>query len=443
MSLIVSYSGLRGIVGESLTPAVAFRFARAFGRMVTQRFPQPVIAIGRDTRASGPDLAAAVARGLAPFAKLVDLGVVATPTVQLSLAMLPAHAAICVTASHNPAQWNGMKFFIGPLNTVLDAPETKALLAAADAETDVDDEVPATLDDRHAIAIEAHLTRVLAQVDVARIKKRAFRVALDAGQGAGAEAAERLLEALGCQFVSVQAARESEPVPEQLGALIAEVQRGRRDVGFAQDLDADRLALVTETGTPPGEDATLVLAVSHLLARGGKATVVTNSQTTRAVADVTAQFGAELVEVPVGEVNLSRALAEALARGVRAFGGEGNGGVIYPPVSLGRDSLIGIALILEALASGPATLSQRLRALPRYESRKLKLKKTDLQPLYERVVSAFPEASVSRLDGLKLVFSDGAWLSLRPSNTEPIVRLVAESRSTVWLDAVIEKVTRL
>jgi phosphomannomutase len=252
-----------------------------------------------------------------------------------------------------------------------------------------------------------------------------------------------LLEALGCQFVSVEAERESEPVPEQLGALIAEVHRGRRDVGFAQDLDGDRLALITETGTPPGEDATLVLVVAHLLSRGGKATVVTNSQTTRAVADVAAQSGADLVEVPVGEVNLSRALGAALARGARAFGGEGNGGVIYPPVSLGRDSLIGIALVLEALASGPATLSQRLRALPRYEGRKLKLPKVALEPLYERVIAAFPDANVSRLDGLKLVFADGAWLSLRPSNTEPVVRLVAESRSSAWLDDAVAKVTSL
>ncbi len=442
MSLIISYSGLRGIVGETLDEAVAFRYARAFGRLVAARHARPTCVIGRDTRASGPALLGAIAAGLAPFSRVVDLGIVATPTLQCALEVLGAEAGVCITASHNPAQWNGMKFFAGPANTVLDGAETKQLIAAAAAETEVYRPGASTLEppEAHARAVSGHVARVLAEVDVARIRARAFEVALESGRGAGEEGARLLLEGLGCSVHSVLSARESEPVPEALGDLARAVVEHGCDVGFAQDLDADRLALCTETGALPGEDATLVLAIDHLLERQPAAVVVTNTQTTRALSDVAARHGARLEEVPVGEINLSRRLRAHLDAGRIAFGGEGNGGVIFPPVALGRDSLSGMALVLEALSGSEDPLSRRLAALPRYHARKIKLPLRSPETLYAALSAAFSDAAPDRSDGLKLCFSDGAWLSLRPSNTEPIMRFVAEAPSPERLDAIIAAV---
>jgi phosphomannomutase len=237
----------------------------------------------------------------------------------------------------------------------------------------------------------------------------------------------------------VDVERESEPVPENLAALSAAVLQNRCAVGFAQDLDADRLALATETGIAPGEDYTLVLVVDHLLRRAHPSApvVVKNVSTTRAVDDVVAQAGAELVETRVGEVHLSRALKQRIDQGRVAFGGEGNGGVILPAVHLGRDSLVGMALVLEALAQSQEPLSARLAALPRYHSAKLKLPLAREPALRAALERAFPDGAADQVDGLRLRFPDGGWLGLRRSNTEPIVRLVVESRDAQWVSHVV------
>jgi phosphomannomutase len=215
-------------------------------------------------------------------------------------------------------------------------------------------------------------------------------------------------------------------------------------VGFAQDLDGDRLALMTETGSAPGEEYTLVLVVDHLLRRAHPSVpvVVKNASTTRAVDDVVARAGAELLETRVGEVNLSRALMRLMAQGRVAFGGEGNGGVILPSVHLGRDSLVGMALVLEALAQRDEPLSTRLRELPHYHMTKLKIPITpsrDPASLMAAVERAFPEGVADHLDGLRLRFAGGSWLGVRRSNTEPIVRLVVESKSAEWVSDVVNK----
>jgi phosphomannomutase len=444
--LIVSYSGIRGIAGESLTEPVAFRFGRAFGRMAAERHGRPAFLLGRDTRPSGPELLRGVIRGLAPFGRLVDLGVVATPTLQFAMRAFPAQAAVCVTASHNPSRWNGLKLFLGPDDTVLDGREMRELRARAAArpeEADAASGAPVP-EPWHEEAVRRHVEAVIAHVDAARIRARAFRVALDSGGGAGREATEALLAGLGCTVVPVASARESEPVAENLLDLRRAVVDERCDAGFAQDLDADRLALVTERGEAPGEEATLVLAVDHLLARHppGTCVVVKNVATTRAVDDVAARHGARVLRTPVGEVNLSRALLRETRAGRVAFGGEGNGGVIFPPISPGRDSLAGIALVLESLAAGDP-LSLRLLALPRYHGRKLRVPLGEGAPvaaLLARVESAFPQAVPGRVDGLELGFPDGSWLVARASNTEPILRVVAESRGAAWVDETLARV---
>jgi phosphomannomutase len=402
------------------------------------------LVVGRDTRASGPELQSALMQGLTDErVRIIDLDVAPTPTIQFALGALGAHGAVAVTASHNPAQWNGFKFFLAPDNTVLDGAQTQRLIQGLAAARDVPDAI--TADNRQEWAVASHVARVLEQVDAESIRRRRFRVALDAARGAGERPAARLLDALGCTITRVDVERESEPLPENLAALGEAVSERGCAVGFAQDLDGDRLALTTEAGTAPGEDYTLVLVVDHLLRRPHASTpvVVKNVSTTRAVDDVVARAGAELVETRVGEVHLSRALKQRIEQGRVAFGGEGNGGVILPAVHLGRDSLIGIALVLEALAQRDEPLSERLRELPRYHSAKLKLALSREASLIAAVERAFPDGLADRVDGLRLRFADGAWLGLRRSNTEPIVRLIVESPDAQWVSRVVSMLQKV
>ena len=439
--LVISYSGIRGVVGRDLDPSVARSFGAAFRRMAAESHPAgPItLVVGRDTRASGPELQSALMEGLSDGRmRIIDLDVAPTPTIQFALGALAAHGAVAVTASHNPAQWNGFKFFLAPGNTVLDGAQTERLVLSLPASAPGDPGA-STIEHRQDQAVALHVARVLEQVAAESIRRRRFRVALDAARGAGERPAARLLDALGCTVTRVDVERESEPLPENLAALRDAVVRNGCEVGFGQDLDGDRLALTTETGIAPGEDYTLVLVVDHLLRRPHASTpvVVKNVSTTRAVDDIVARAGAELVETRVGEVHLSRALKQRIDQGRVAFGGEGNGGVILPAVHLGRDSLVGMALVLETLAQRAMPLSERLRELPRYHSAKLKLAVSREAALIAAVERAFPDGLVDRVDGLRLRFADGAWLGLRRSNTEPIVRLVVESPDAQWVSRVV------
>ncbi|MGI5860905.1 MAG: hypothetical protein ACOX6T_02490 [Myxococcales bacterium] len=445
--LIVSYSGVRGVWGESLTSEVARRYGHAFGRMVLKRHgPGVTVLLGRDTRDSGPALLEAMIAGLAPHGlRLIDLGVVPTPTLQFAMKPFAAAGAVVITASHNPRQWNGFKFFFGPDNTVLDAAETRELMQTiAGLESLPDCAERPEVKDAHAEAVRLHLEKVLEQVEVERIRGRRFCVAVDSARGAGAEPTRMLLDRLGCEVVPVLSSRESEPIPENLIELRQAVRERRCDLAFAQDLDADRLALVTEQGVAPGEELTLVLVLDHLLKRfrEGSRVVVKNAVTTRAVDELAARFGARLVETRVGEVNLSRALLNAVREGHTAFGGEGNGGVIFPAVGLGRDSLLGIAMVLERLSGDSRPLSAHLAELPRYAMVKEKAQfdpKLNLEELYRRLAEAFPGGEENRLDGIRVRFGDGAWVGVRPSNTEPIVRLIAESPAADWAQEAVAK----
>jgi phosphomannomutase len=445
--LQVSYSGVRGIVGQSLTEEVARGFGRAFATMVAERADRPTVLLGRDTRPSSLSLLQGVLQGMAGLkGRFLDLGVVPTPTLQFALGAFGAQAGLMVTASHNPHPWNGFKFFLGPDNTVLDGPQTERLFSLYRSEPAPFARNLPVLEDAHEEALRRHLQRVKEQVDVELIRSRRFRVAVDAAGGAGAEPMARLLADLGCEEVEISSPRDSEPLPENLGDLCAAVVARECHFGLAQDLDADRLALVDERGRPPGEEMTLVLVARHLLSRrGGPAVVVKNAFTTRAVNDVARTYGAEVVETRVGEIHLSRALLEQVRQGRFAFGGEGNGGVIYPPVCLGRDSLVGTAFLLESLAARPGQLSEHLASLPAYHAVKKKVALRDregLESLYLRLEQAWPEARPDRLDGLRLFFPDGSWLGVRPSNTEPVLRLTAESARPDWAQRMLQELLR-
>jgi len=433
--LKVSYSGVRGVYGRSLTLDVAARFAHAFVQLISARREEPLIVLGKDTRPSGPALKQAVLRGLGQEpCRVVDIRVVPSPTIQVMMRHERADGGVIITASHNPPGWNGFKFLTGPHDIVLDAEQTDELFRLSSRTTltyDPANAVPPTREAHHE-ALRIHVDRVLEQVDAALIRPRRFRVALDAAQGAGEAAGTEVLQRLGCEVVPVEVERASEPTAENLAALCQEVSLHGCAVGFAQDLDADRLILVSEEGEFTGEETTLALAVKHLLDRtaGRQPTVVRNSSTSRMIDDLAEAAGAELVEARVGEVNLSKAMLEAEARGRVAFGGEGNGGVIYPPVCHGRDSLSAMALMLELMAASGRSVSDLVAGLPRYAIRKAKVEgidRSEMALLVEALREKYAREDVSLADGLKVRFADRTWLQVRPSNTEPIVRLTTES----------------
>jgi len=446
--LKVSYSGVRGIVGESLNETVAWRFGAAFVRLMAERATQGPVLLARDTRASGPALEAALLAAMRPAVPDIrDLGVMGTPTVQFAMRPFAAGGAVVVTASHNPAQWNGFKFFLGPENTVLDGAQTRRLFDLYQEVGDPSDLAAATplpeVTEDGERAIDMHVDEAMALVDAERVRARAFHVGVDTGGGAGARPLLRLLERLGCRVEEVHVARDSEPSPENLGGLAAAVRERGCDLGLAQDLDGDRLALVDDSGHPIGEDYTLALAVQDLLEKnaGRRPAVVKNLSTTCVVDVLVERHGGELVETPVGEINLSRALARLVGEGRVAFGGEGNGGLIIPQLLLGRDSVVAAAVILDHMARHRQTLRGLVSALPEFHLIKVKVPLSGpVDAFLETLAGQFPDGEISRADGLRIRFADRSWVAVRPSNTEPVLRVVAESPSRTWAEETVARI---
>src|SRR3954454_24380760 len=365
---------------------------------------------------------------------VIDLGIVPTPTVQLAVEHHHAGAGLILTASHNPIEWNALKV-VGPDGIFLDA-EAGALVRALahDGPPRMGwDGLGEVRQDEDAVA--RHLDAVLALpvIDLRAIRGREFRVALDCVRGAGSVAMLPLLERLGCQVSGINLEpdgrfpRPPEPVPENLGELGRLVRESGADLGLAVDPDVDRLALVDETGRAIGEDYTLAFAVKAVLdgriSGADVPTVVVNLSTSLVVEDAARAAGARFIRAPVGEANVARAIRDERA----TIGGEGNGGVMFPALHIGRDAPLGVALILQLLAASGVTLSRLVAASPRYTIVKAKGPRgPELAPLYQRLRQRFPEAVVDDRDGLRLAWPD-RWLHVRPSGTEPIVRLIAEA----------------
>ena len=448
--LMVSVSGVRGRVGEALTPEVVARFAAGFGGWALAAGRSRAIVVGRDSRVSGPMFHRVVVAALQSVgASVIDLGLATTPTTQLAVEHHHAAGGIMISASHNPIEWNALKM-IGPSGLFLDAVEGTAM------RTMMENGVPrATWQNLGVVeaderAIERHVDAVLALpfIDVPRIRARKFRVALDSCRGAGAIIVPQLLERLGCMTTSINLEpdgrfpRPPEPVAENLGELERLVLDTRADVGLAVDPDVDRLALVSEDGKAIGEDYTLALA-AKLVLRYRKGPVVINLSTSRVVDDVAIAAGAPVIRAAVGEVNVATRMRSEQA----AIGGEGNGGVILPELHLGRDAPLGIAILLQLMVEEGRPLSSIVNDHPRYVIVKDKLDRPDasLTAVYDALRSAFPGAAADTQDGLRLAWED-RWVHVRPSGTEPIVRVIAEAptaaearelvaRSRVPLDA--------
>jgi len=434
--LIISVSGLRGVVGGSLTPDVACRYVSAFARRLKSSVAdhRPLVIVGRDGRDSGAVLRDIVAASLrASGCDVLDADVVATPTIGVLVRARGADGAIQITASHNPAPYNGMKLF-GPTGRVLDATsgaevrasyfDSQSAWVAHDLLGDIQ-----PVDDPHA----PHLVAVLTTVDVEAIQARRYRVLLDSNHGAGGALGCELLKRLGCEIVLVggtpdgQFEHVPEPTADNLQMIASRMVAERCEIGFCQDPDADRLALIDAGGRYIGEEYTLALCVQRALADATtRGPIVINGATSGMSEMVATEAGVMSHRSAVGEANV---VDRMLAIGA-TYGGEGNGGPIDPRVGMVRDSFVGIAQVLDWMAKTGKSLAQLADALPKLAIHKTKvtLDAKKLPRILTAIAAAHPDAVADHSDGLRLAWP-GKWLLVRGSNTEPIVRLIAEADS--------------
>ena len=443
--LMVSVSGVRGRVGEALTPEIIAKFASGFGAWAKKRAGggRAAIIVGRDSRVSGPMFQPVVISALQSVGcDVILVGMAPTPTIQLAVEHHHAAGGLAITASHNPIEWNALKF-IGPSGLFLDGTE------AAEMRAIVNGEIPrAKWDELGVIETDAeagqrHIDLVLSLpfIDVEGIRKRQFRVALDCVRGAGGSFMPKLLNRLGCIVSAINVEtdgrfpRAPEPVAENLGDLEKLVTESNAEVGFAVDPDVDRLALVSNEGRAIGEDYTLALAAKVVL-RHREGNIVTNLSTSRIVDDVAREQNRRVIRAPVGEVNVATRMRSENA----PVGGEGNGGVILSEVHLGRDAPLGAALILQLLLEENKSLSEIVASYPRYSIVKDKLDRpaAPLDAVYASLKKVFADAEVDTQDGLRLTWAD-RWVHVRPSGTEPIVRVIAEAPTVEEATALIAK----
>ncbi len=420
------------MVGDSLTPSLLTRFAQAFG---TYLGPGTIV-IGRDPRTSGEMVRQAVIAGLlSSGCHVLDIGMCPVPTIQLMVRHYQAQGGIAITASHNPPEWNALKF-IGPAAFFLDGGQARELLDIYHQGdyTKVRGEDIRGLE-KIAGATELHIQAILEALgqlpDSGSRRARPIRVVLDACNGAGSIVGPKLIKALGAEVIVINGTpngsfpRPAEPLAENVSALCAAVKEHGADVGFAQDMDADRLAIVSEEGEPIGEDYTLVLATSYVLGKETGA-VVANLSTSKALEEVVAKFGLPLFQSKIGEVNVTETMQHEQA----VIGGEGNGGVIYPRINFARDSLVGMALVLHYLAESGNTISELVKQIPAYKMIKTKVEcpSHKIDQVLQSIRAEYDAYPTDRRDGVKVNLSD-AWFLVRGSNTEPIVRVIVEAET--------------
>lgn len=434
-ALKVGVSGVRGIVGKSFSPQVATEFAQAFGTSVGRG---PVV-VGRDTRTTGQMVENAVIAGLQSVGcQPILAGIVPTPTVLILTKELKARGGIAITASHNPAQWNALKF-IGDNALFLNelrADELINIYNAQDFSYVNESEISqiATIDDPMA----PHYKAIGNYIDFEKIKKKKYKVAVDCCNGVGAiHSVSFLRDHLGCEVVPVldkptgAFEREPEPTPESLTTLCETIKQNQCDIGFAQDPDGDRLAIVDENGVPLGEDFTLTLGIQQVLNAHQKGPVAVNLSSGKTVDYVTEQIGEKVTRTKIGEINVSETMLEIGA----AAGGESNGGLIIPAVHPCRDSYVSMAIILEMLADTGKSISELKAAIPEYHIVKDKIKVSNDASLkiLRAVRKHYQNEKLNLLDGVHVDFGD-SWIHARRSNTEPVIRVMAEAPTKAKAD---------
>ncbi|MDP9172887.1 MAG: phosphoglucosamine mutase [Planctomycetota bacterium] len=443
---MIGISGMRGTIGGSLTPSVVTRMAGAFAAFLKgqSNSAKPLkVVFGRDSRPSGPwvrdaAIAALVASGL----EVVDLDIVTTPGVAMMVKHLHADAGVIATASHNPIEWNGLKFL--NRDCVAPPPADAKIIESLYREdraafAPVENLVPLR---RNTETHVLHVKRVLDYVDVLGISSKRIKVVLDSVNGAGCVSASTMLSKLGCQTVHLNGipdgrfAHEPEPTEKNLTGLAEEVRRQHAAVGFAQDPDADRLAIVDENGRYIGEEYSLALGAKWVLQRR-PGVVVTNLSSSRMLDDIAAAHGGKVIRTPVGEANV---IAAMLANNA-VIGGEGNGGVIDPRIVPGRDSLVGIAYVLQLMTATGLSVSQLVNQIPRYEIVKTKFpcSRDRANHAVAALREHFARERLDLQDGIRIDWETG-WVHARPSNTEPIMRIIGEAPDRATADKLIASV---
>ncbi|MGA7161408.1 MAG: phosphoglucosamine mutase [Bacteroidota bacterium] len=447
MSLMISISGIRGVVGENLTPDVVVKYAAAFAEYCNRG----TVVLGRDGRVTGSSIAHIVSSTLLQMGcNVVAIGVCPTPTVAIAVEKMKAAGGLAVTASHNPNQWNGMKFF-APGGMFLNSDENKKFWQIADrgnftfAQWNKQGKYTAD-----SSAVEDHIKTILSlpYIHCDQIRKRKLNVVVDCVNAAGGVIVPRLLREFGCNVIEMNCdvsgifSHTPEPIPENLRDLAKRVVEEKADVGIAVDPDVDRLVFIDEKGRPFVEEYTIASAVKFVLDAekklgSTKHNVVVNLSTTRAVDDIAAEYGAKVFRTPVGEINVASKM-KALHS---VIGGEGSGGVILPEVHFGRDAVVGIGLFLQLLVDFGGKTSDLKSSLPQYTIVKDKIELGSLMPdvLLQRLYKKYSKTEKTNMDdGLKIDFAS-SWVHLRKSNTEPIVRVIAEAKSRDEAAALVER----
>lgn len=451
MALIKSISGIRGTIGgragEALTPVDVVKFAAAYGTWVLQTTQNNTIVVGRDARISGDmvnKLVCATLQGLG--INVIDLGLSTTPTVEMAVPEVRAGGGIILTASHNPKQWNALKL-LNQHGEFISDKEGKLVLDLAEQEAfqfaDVNELGAYTQNEG---SLQKHIDAILnlPLVDVNAIKARNFSVVIDCVNSSGGIAVPMLLKALGVKKVEKLFCEPNghfphnpEPLPENLRDIARVLEKGKFDLGIVVDPDVDRLALVNEDGSMFGEEYTLVAVADYVL-QTTRGNTVSNLSSTRALRDVTEKAGGAYSAAAVGEVNVVNMMKETNA----VIGGEGNGGVIFPELHYGRDALVGIALFLSHLAKSGLSMTRLRASYPNYYISKNKIELTpdvNVDEVLKQMQDRYAKQPINTIDGVKIEF-DKEWVHLRKSNTEPIIRIYAESESNATADHLANKI---
>lgn len=442
-ALKISVSGVRAVVGDTLTPQLMLKFTQAFG---TYLKPGARVVLGRDSRVSGPAVRHSVIGGLlASGCEVIDIGLVPIPTTHVMVKKLKADGGVCLTASHNPVEWNALKF-INSEAIVLPpaaAKEVVDLYHSGSVTQVVPDKIKGVSMDN--TAVETHLKEVLKYVPVDKIRKKKFKVVIDYCNGSGAVITGKLLKELGCDIVEINKVPDGifphhpEPLTVNLGQLMDEVKKQKADIGFAQDADADRLGIVDEKGRFIGEELTLALSALYALPEY-KSPLVTNLSSSSILDHVAKVSGVKIYRSKVGEANV----VELMKKVGSKIGGEGGGKLIFSPVTMSADSISAVAMVMALLAREGKTLSQINDSFPPLFQVKAKIEtgKLNVYSVLRGIKDAYKNENLNLEDGIKILRKEG-WIHIRPSNTEPIIRYIVETNSEKRTKETVDEVVKV
>ncbi len=427
---MVTISGVRGVVGETLTPELIVKYIQSFATVVEGK----KIVLGSDSRVSGPFVKQVVIGTLlAKGCDVIDIGIVPTPTVQLLTMQLKADAGLVLTASHNPIEWNGLKF-IDRDGLFFSPNKCEQLFKNAEKSSEYSKWPSLGTLNMYSKANADHIQTILnlPYIDIERVRAKKYRIALDTINGAGCEIMVDLLEQLGCEVLPINNeatgifAHTPEPIPENLTQLSKHVIQTKADFGIAVDPDVDRCVLINELGQPLGEEYTLAIVTKFILSKK-LGMVVKNMSTTMALDEIASYYNCQVYEAAVGEINV-------------VIGGEGNGGIMLPEIHIGRDAPVAAALVLAALTESDCTISELKASLPQYEivKKKVTIEGKNPDQIINQIATQFANSKTSQIDGLK-IYGDKWWVHLRKSNTEPIMRIIAESKTVSQSDEICNR----